>query len=491
VNRLSKTVMRACCLTICVLIAFHLSPSPAVADVGPIWTAQGADIAPGEEPTEVQMVSETVMVTVEPLNPPADESWIRMDHLVATHVDATFQMRNQGSQTEALEVWFPLTTGVEYGENVPYPGQAENFKAWVNGEPVEVEEAPGRDLLGIRDEVPWAKWSAMFPAGEDVELRVTYDTHPVEWGGWAVGHYVLETGAGWYGRIGEGSVTFRLPYEVTPMNVQLAEIREAYTGPDRPFEITVEGTDVTWHFTDLEPRPSEELRTFEPSAKTDNVILPMMEPSAWGEIEAARAAAEETPESIEAQLRLAEALEAGTQRVKFFLATDANTALLEWTEAAYQRALELAPGDVDVLATYLEWLAIPRHQEEGGAAVGERYDTVLARARELAPDDQRIVRIERWVEDWQRATSGNAAGQVTPTPTPSKAPSPTPTATPSLTATPTSPPPPTATATPTAPPMPTSTTAPTTTPNSPVMGGVCGGAFALVGLVVALQLSRR
>ncbi|MEA3377176.1 MAG: hypothetical protein U9R72_13380 [Chloroflexota bacterium] len=405
-NRLSKTVVRACCLAICVLVVSHHFPSPALADIGPVWTAQGAGVAPGEEPTDVQMVSETVMVTVEPLEPPSDEALIWMHQLVTTHVEATFQMRNQGSEAEELEVWFPLTTGAEYGETVPYPGQAENFEAWVDGEPVEIEEAPGRDLLGFRDEVPWAKWPVTFPAGEDVELRVTYDTHPVEWGGWAVGYYILETGAGWRGPIGEGSVTFRLPYEVTPLNVQLAEIQEAYTGPERPFEITVEGTDVTWHFTDLEPRPSEELRTFEPSAETDNVILPMMEPSAWAEIDAARAEVEEEPESFEAQLRLAEALEAGTQRVKYFLANDTNLALIERTEAAYERALELAPEDVDVLAAYLEWLAVPRHQE-GGIAVGEGYETVLARARELAPDDQRIGRIERQVEEWRQMMAGS------------------------------------------------------------------------------------
>ncbi|MFW6135713.1 MAG: hypothetical protein ACOC7N_02700 [Chloroflexota bacterium] len=444
-ERRNETLLRVRFVITGMLVISHLFLTPALADVGPVWTAQGAGVAPEEEPTEVEMVSETVLVTVEPLEPPADEALIWMHDLVTTHVEATFQMRNRGAEAEELEVWFPLTTGAEYGETVPYPGQAENFKAWVNGEPVEVEEAPGRDLLGHRDEVPWAKWSVTFPAGEDVELRVAYDTHPVEWGGWAVAYYILETGAGWRGPIGEGRVTFRLPYEVTPLNVQLAEIREAYAGAERPFEITVEGTDVTWHFTDLEPQPSDELRTFEPYAETDNVILPMMEPSAWAEIEAARAAVEEEPESVEAQLRLAEALEAGTQRVKFFLDTEANTALIQETEAAYQRVLELAPEDVDVLAAYLEWLAIPRHQA-GGIAVGEGYETVLARARELAPDDQRIVRIEGQVEEWRQAMAGSgseeplasATATTPPSPAPTETPRPFPTASPTsrLTATP-------------------------------------------------------
>lgn len=397
VIRLVTACLFACGLLIGVLLSY-----PALADVGPVWTAQGADIEPGDQPTQVQMVSETVLVAVEALEPPSDETLIWMHQRVTTHVEATFLMRNHGTETETLEVWFPLTTGAEYGENVPYPGQAANFRAWVDGESVEVEEAPGRDLLGVRDEVPWARWPVTFLAGEDVELRVTYDTHPVEWGGWAVAYYILETGGGWHGPIGEGSVTFRLPYEVTPLNVQLAALREAYTGPDRPFDITVEGTDVTWHFTDLEPQPSEELRTFDPSTDTDNVILPMMEPSAWAEIEAARTAVEEEPESVEAHLRLAEVLEAGTQRVQYFVANDSTAALIEWTEAAYERALELAPEDVDVALAYLRWLSIPRHHDEDGIAVGEGYETVLARARELAPDDQRIVRIERRVADWRQ-----------------------------------------------------------------------------------------
>lgn len=483
-DRIGKTFLQAwCCLATCVLLAGHLSISTAVADVGPVWTAQGADVAPGEEPTQIQMVSETVMVTVKALEPPADQAWVRMDHLVTTHVEARFLMRNQGTEAETMEVWFPLTTGAEYGESVPYPGQAENFAARVDGEPIPVEEAPGRDLLGFRDEVPWAKWAVTFPAGQDIELRVTYDTHPVGWGGWAVGYYILETGAGWHGPIGEGSVTFRLPYEVTPMNVQLAEIHEAYTGPDRPFEIKVKGTNVIWHFTDLEPRPSGEIRTFELLPDTDNLILPMMEPSAWEEIEAAQAAAEEQPQSVEAQLRLAEALEAGTQQVKFFLANEANAALIERTEAAYERALELAPEDVDVLAAYLEWLAIPRHQEEGGAAVGERYDAILSRALELAPDDPRVAKIENQVEEWRRAMAGATSEESTPSPPPTTKPSPTSTTKPSPTATRTPSPSPTATS--------TSTPVPTLTPNSPTTGIICPGAFALAGLLVVLWLSWR
>lgn len=118
---------------------------------------------------------------------------------------------------------------------------------------------------------------------------------------------------------------------------------------------------------------------------------------------------------MEAQLRLAQALEAGTQRIKYFLANDTNLVLIERTEAAYERALELAPEDVDVLAAYLEWLAIPRHYEQRGFSLGASYEAILTRALELAPDDSRIRRTQREVEHWRRDV---ASGSEEPTPIP-------------------------------------------------------------------------
>jgi hypothetical protein len=272
--------------------------------------------------------------------------------------------------------------------------------------------------LGFRDEVPWATWSVDFPPGQTILLRVTYDVHPVDWGGWAVAHYILETGADWHGPISEGTITFRLPYEVTPMNVQLAEIREVYTGPDRPFEIAVDGSDVTWRFTDLDPTPfpTGRARATRPFPETDNLILPLMPPSEWTEIEAARADAEANPDSVEAHLRLAEALEAGTQRIKVFSATEANTLLIERTDAAYQRALELAPQDVDTRIAYLKWLAVPRYDEEGDLTLGEGLDDLLSETQELAPNDRRIRRVEVSVSQWREDLAASRSDAPTTMP---------------------------------------------------------------------------
>lgn len=480
----------------CLLLAWLLRPAAARADVGLIWTAQGGDITPGEDPTQVQMVSEAVTLTLAALETAPGQP-PRADEALVAHVDAVFQMRNQGEEAEALEVWFPLTTGAGYGTAgaATYPSQAEHFQAWVDGEPVAVMEAPGRDLLGFRDAVPWTTWPVTFPVRRDVALRVAYDVHPVDWGGWAVAHYILETGADWYGPIGEGTVTFRLPYVVTPMNVPLAEMQEAYSGPGRPFEITVDGTDVTWHFTDLEPRPfpAGEERATDPFPETDNLILPMMLPATWNEIEDARTGAETHPQSVEAQLRLAAALEAGTQRVKVFAATTPNALLIEETAAAYQRALELAPQDVDVRVAYLAWLAIPRYDADGTLALGKGVDALLSETQELAPEDRRVSRVARSVREGQDyvalRTSDAPARTLVPSPTatlrpPSThvpRPTPTPTMQPTETPTATTPADRTTTSTPGSPPE------TETAPATPAPVSIPGGAVIAIG-VAALVL---
>jgi hypothetical protein len=464
-----------------------LLPRYALADAAPPWTAQGGAVTPGEEPTQVAMISETVTLIVEPLAP-ADPDTARADERMVAHVEATFLMRNRGTEAEALDVWFPTTSRDDYGWDFSYPSPIETFRAWVNGEPAAVAEATGQDDHGTT----WATWPVTFPPGEDVRLRVTYDTHPIGWGPWGSLPYVLETGAGWRGPIGEGTITFRLPYEVTPMNVQLAEIREAYTGPDRPFEITVDGTDVSWHFTDLEPERSEHPWSMT-GRETDNPTLTLLAPAVWAEIQAAQAHAEAHPDSVEAHLRLAEALERGTRRKATIFHNEANTLLIERTDAAYRRALELAPDDIDVLVAYLEWLVIQREQPWGGATLGEDLDAVLSRALELDPDHTRVLETKAWVEHWRQEVAPNMPQPPTPTvpasPTPTASPEPTatprPSRTPTQTPTPMETSTPTATATPTPPPATGQTTGITTT------GGILLGIVVLVGLLTALWLTRK
>jgi hypothetical protein len=329
-----------------------------------------------------------------------------------------------------------------------------------------------------------------FPPGQDILLRVTYTTSPVGWGPWGTFHYVLETGAGWRGPIGAGTVTFRLPYEVTPLNVQLGEIREAYTGPDRPFDVTVSGTDVTWHFTALDPRRSESILAFGLSPKMDNPALPMLDPAVWARIQAARADAEQSPDSVAAQKRLAEVLQEGIHRKHGIFATEANAAFVQEVDAAYERALELAPQDVELLIAYLEWLAVPREQADGTWVLGEHVDEVLARTLKVAPKHERVLQLQSWIEYEQAHIN-----KTTPTPTdptPTVQPSPTLMVGPSSTRTLDPQPAVTSTVTPapTLTPVPSSPT-PTQSDAAPRTGGVCFAFFALVGLSIIAGVTRR
>jgi hypothetical protein len=374
------------------------------------------------------------------------------------HVEATFLMRNQGKAEEAFDVWFPLGVPDGYSNIV----EVEGFQAWVDGAPapIEIEERVGR----WESTVPWATWPATFPPGHDVLLRVTYAVRPEGYSPYGTFPYLLETGAGWWGPIGEGTITFRLPYAVNESNVVFppevyGDEQMLWVAP-QPSDFTVSGNDVVWHFTDLEPTAE------------DNVKLTVLAPSAWEAIVAAREAAAETPDVAEVQWRLARALN-GALSFKYGLQRIGNSAALaEQTEAAYRRALELAkdtPSDerIEIYVAYLEWL---QRLTPPVGPFPEPLRPTLVEALALAPHDARLLDIQAWVE-------GMEPHIITPTsegePTATQAPAPTATAIPTATrsTTATASPAPTATA----PPPPT----PTSEPQAQAGGGLCPGALAL------------
>ena len=413
-------------LTLSILL-LTLSYVPSVkADSAPPWTAQGAAIEPGEESSRVQMVSEEVLLTVEALVPEGEPGIV--GDVMMGHVEATFTMRNQGENSESMDVWFPLQSGDGYDTTA----RVENFRVWVDGLSVEIDEAPGRDLLGFRDTVPWVKWPVTFSPGQDVLLRVTYDIHPIGYLPWGTFHYILETGAGWYGPIGEGTITFHLPYQINNLNTMLGNTgSEKFTGDlpnlgdsPNPTPFTVSENEIVWHFSDLEPTAE------------DNVRLTVLAPSMWEATEAAQQEVAVSPDSLKAQLQLAYTLETCLQHKHWILDNSSNTALCEKIDAAYQRALEIAPDDVGTLIAYLEWLATPRDALAGstGYPFPEELAPVLARALEVAPDDSRVRKTQKWIAQFEISPTPTAtlSPTVTPSPTPTPRPSPTaaPTATP-------------------------------------------------------------
>jgi len=462
-ERKQKRVGRRVHLVAVALVLLLLFPVArlAWADAAPPWYAQGGAVNPDDTPTHVQMVREEVLLVIEGKEDNPD-AWYTADLMIG-HVEATFVMRNQGTEEEAFDVWFPLGAPSFFGE----PNTVQNFTAWVNDTPVEIKQELAK---GQWDEmVPWATWPVTFPPGQDVVLRVAYDVRPIGYVPYGTFYYILETGAGWWGPIGEGTITFRFPYEVTEYNAIIVPHPEDFFEPPNPPGFTISGTDVVWHFMDLEP------------TEEDNVHLTLLAPPRWEAIVAARREAEANPDSVEALLGLIHALRAGLYYRYGVLPVGRTTEWIEEVSSLYKRVLELEPDQLEVMIEYLDWMTYtPEFWEE---ILPEDFRPVAERALELSPGDPRVLEIiggSLWLFP--------SLADLLPTETPT--PSPTPTKTPSPTPSPT----PTPRPTPTPAPSPTLMPAATPTPPEPQGGSsACPGAPAavLVPLGLAWLVSRR
>jgi hypothetical protein len=329
-----------CMAVIIVLLAGGLVTQPARADVGiPPWAFPGSSLDPGEVSTQVQMVSEQVLLVVEAGQSgdifPGYSEGLSAKEMVA-HVEASFVMRNQGDTAEAFDVWFPIWLP-EY----PYYGDTagvEKFAAWVDDAPIVVSYYD-ETVTEMEAPRPWATWPMNFPPGQDVHIHVTYDTYPSGNHPYGTFYYILETGADWWGPIGQGTVTIRLPFKVNEINTALnPDSRDIFSSDSpKPAGYTVSGNEVTWQFTDLEPTAE------------DNIHLTVMYPPVWEEIDAAQQSAAANPDAVSTQLRLANAYFNGLELFKSFYLNQGNSqALAANAIQAYQRAVELAPDSLSV-----------------------------------------------------------------------------------------------------------------------------------------------
>jgi len=249
-----------------------------LADAAPPPEAAASSIAPGQG-TQVHMISETVVLDVRA------ESMMQYEHLftpTVADVTADFLMRNLSSQTETMDVRFPMAWPTK-NEGLPYD-PVQNIKIWVNGRTVITHQMDFNSQ-------PWVTWPVTFSVGQDVRLTVKYRTQATEWGNAFVNsfsfvqlgnnaslaefYYILETGAGWRGPIGQGDIIFRFPYEASLEMIESSGyFWPAYTSTTP--SLVAEGRDLRWHFTNLEP------------SSQDNVHLSMITPPVWQAILDAR-----------------------------------------------------------------------------------------------------------------------------------------------------------------------------------------------------------
>ncbi|MBN1309801.1 MAG: hypothetical protein JXB30_00185 [Anaerolineae bacterium] len=409
---------------IVVVLAAMGSMGTALADAAPPEPPPGSSVGTGDPSTYVQMVSESVLMEITDYDGPPlwNENMRVASNMMVGHVQASFNMVNQGTDTETMAVRFPLGSPDGFLD-VKTVG---NFVATVDGQIAEtqtIEQAGEWDTM-----VPWATWQATFAPGQNVILGVEYDVHPVGYVPWGTFTYILETGAGWYGPIGEGMITFRLPYEANDLNTVRGN---AWEPGNSLGGYTISGTDIIWHFTNLEPTNS------------DNVHFTVLPPTVWLRIEQAQASVDANPNSADAQLELARALHS-TLSFKYGLVEIGSSATLaEQAKAAYKRAFELAPDNLDVCTEYLDlmltlwWPGTP-------STKSEELPVVMERAKALAPDDAQVLELQQRYqyaqqdEGYFQQLPGTPTVMAVSSPTPASVSTPVPTSIPGVVLTSTS-----------------------------------------------------
>jgi len=321
-------VMKRLMIVTSVLIATLGMTHSALADAAPPEPAPGDSIQTGYIDTKVQMVSENVVITV------GDDR---------AYVKANFQLRNQGTSEESFNVRFPTGHYDGYFEIVT----VENFAAFVDENPAAIttitQPMPGCAYDDPLCNIPWASWHVVFPPGQTVAVDVIYQIRPRTNKASPFGDYwyVLETGAGWYGSIGEGTVTVTLPYDVTRFNTRIEEARSP-----SPSYYVISGSSIIWRFRDLEP------------TRWDNIYIETISPPVWRDVLTAREAVRINPRSATAHLLLGRALSASIDHWGYIYIS-ADFAVAKEMLQEYQLSLDIDPNNDQArqqLANLTSWV---------------------------------------------------------------------------------------------------------------------------------------
>lgn len=276
-RRISKSVRIILVVLLCSL-SFPLIH--ARADVAPPEQAPGSNIEPAQA-TKVQMAAESVLIDVLSVKGKG------VSALPIAAVTAKFTMRNAGDADETMTVRFPISDPSGLGDGFGGQPEIDNIVVKVNGKIVPTRVITTPNPAGEKEPpIKWAAFDVTFPKGRDTKIEVSYILQSTGYMPYGAFKYILETGAGWDGPIGEGEITVKLPYPATEENVVLNE--SAAGG-------TIEDGVATWRFNDLEP------------TRDNNFHVTVLAPNVWQAIVKAREAVQRNPKDAEAWLALARA----------------------------------------------------------------------------------------------------------------------------------------------------------------------------------------
>jgi hypothetical protein len=294
----------------------------ARADIAPPAQPPGVNPVPGDEATQVRMLSEDVLIEVQSSTPTGS--------LGQARVTAQFTMQNLGDTEEKLAVRFPLTFmgGGDNGYG-SYP-EIKEFSAWVNDRQVLVRRVSVPGPGDPETSVPWAEFDVKFPVGVSVPVEVSYLTEGVGEYPFISFKYILETGAGWRDTIGEADLTMRLPYEASNQNVIFDDpIGWSETTPGS----NLAGREVQWKFNNLEPTSADDLE------------VSLVMPSAWKSVLLERENTVSDPEDGEAWGRLGKLYKEIISYRRGLRQDAGGLKLYQLAVEAYEKATQLLPRD--------------------------------------------------------------------------------------------------------------------------------------------------
>jgi tetratricopeptide (TPR) repeat protein len=467
-------------IVIGIFLLASLLPSPARADIAPPAQPPGVTLLPETELTRVRMAAETVLMDVAQHAPSGS--------LGQARVTADFTMHNVGDASETMAVRFPLSANDGFF-NFP---EITGLEVRVNGQLIATRRIELPDEFD--DPIPWAEFDVTFPARQDVFIQVQYTQEGTGEYPYLSFKYILETGAGWYGTIGEGKIIVHLPYEANAYNVIFnAQIGWSETTPGG----ILNGREVNWFFEDLEP------------TNEDNFEVSLVMPSAWQKALTEQTRVSNNPQDGEAWGRLGKVYKEISRLRKGLREDLGGQELYQLSQEAYEQAITLLPNDAlwhagyaDLLWTHYYYYEYFSEQPNFSELL--HILQLLDHSLTLAPGNSVATELltsiaytvpEAVQLDGSRFTIHylTATPLIPPTstetPPPTEPLSPTPTPTPLLqdaaTATPTTAPSPTDTSLPTNPTLPPPTAIPSPAP-APTRPFLCG-----VPLLLFLPALRR
>ncbi len=357
-----------------VVLAF---PSAARADIAPPAQPPGSSLQPGSESTQVRMLAETILIEVMP--------GATGKSLGQAHVTADFTMHNSGATAETMAARFPIGAS----DGFFHVNELRDLQVKINGQSVSTRRISGEDPYGGDSQVPWAEFDATFAAEQDTPVQVKYTLeasgeYPFIWF-----KYILASGAGWNGSIGNADIILRLPYPVSAQNVLLntAEV----TSYDTTNGGVINGAEIHWHYADLEP------------TREDNFEIELVMPGAWEKLLTEQGNVDRNPKDGEAWGRLGRLCKdlAFSSRGKGFRretsVLDPGAAeLYQRSLQAYDKAVTLLPKDAlwhAGFAELLDYHAYFAERGENSMAEAVRGLGEIQMALQLAPNDPQVQEI--------------------------------------------------------------------------------------------------